>query len=90
MSQGQGKAELTCLGRRLSVNAVILAAPPCPLALGMDALMSLGVTLELSAEGPLVQLVNDRQPKDKEILPTGSESWTTEEPITSVMAGVTY
>ncbi|KFD47275.1 hypothetical protein M513_11875 [Trichuris suis] len=88
--KGQAKLELTCLGRRLSVNAVVLAAPPCPLALGMDALTSLGVTLELSAQGPLVQLVNDRQPRDKEILPTRAESWTIVEPITSVTAGVTY
>ncbi|KFD66777.1 hypothetical protein M514_13209 [Trichuris suis] len=88
--KGKAKLELTCLGRRLSVNAVVLAAPPCRLALGMDALTSLGVTLELSAQGPLVHLVNDRQPRDKEILPTRADSWTTEEPITSVMAGVTY
>ncbi|CDW57725.1 zf-CCHC domain containing protein [Trichuris trichiura] len=74
----------------LRVNAVVLAAPPCPLALGMDALTSLGVTLELSAQGSLVQLMNDRQPTDKEILPTRAETWTAEEPITSVMAGVTY
>ncbi|CDW61346.1 Asp protease 2 domain containing protein [Trichuris trichiura] len=88
--KGKAQLELTCLGRQLRVNAVVLAAPPCPLALGMHALTLLGVTLELSAQGLLVQLMNDRQPTDKEILPTRAESWTAEEPITSVMAGVTY
>ncbi|KFD60247.1 hypothetical protein M514_11594 [Trichuris suis] len=82
--------KLTCLGKIISINALIMPTSPCLLALGMDALMMLGVTVELSRKGPLVKLANGEYRSDMDLQQVGVEGMLKDDSIATAIARVTY
>ncbi|KFD59504.1 hypothetical protein M514_08725, partial [Trichuris suis] len=82
--------ELTCLGKTIGIDVLILPSSPCLLALGTDALRMLGMTVELSMKGSLVKLANDGCSNDVDLRQVPAETVLKDDSVASAMARVTY